>query len=54
MKGFAEAAKEYSIDFTYDFEGGMFGLLSVKKNLTILMMQKMQTLKCLKPFSKEC
>ena len=33
MKGFAEAAKEYSIDFTYDFEGGMFGFAFSKEKL---------------------
>ena len=33
MTGFAEIAKELSIDFTYDFEGGMFGFAFTKDKL---------------------
>ena len=33
MKGFAEVAKECSLDFTYDYQGGMFGFAFSKRKL---------------------
>ena len=55
MTGFAEVATELSIDFTYDFEGGMFGFAFAKdKPQRILMMRKLQMSIYSKHFSLEC